>query len=390
MKKHLPTPTLLLALALAWMRLASLPATAQTGALEAEASGEIPGVSAADIAWRGLAIELGEPMNINAKRSDEGNTQTRTMDGRRTNGNRPMGKRARVEFSDLEKIARDAVEFQEKYPTDARAPEARRIEVSSIVQKMRLTREEPSEGEMTRIRSYLADNTVPRAGRFQISAMLKEVEITPDKTKTQDEVRAMRLNHARQLRNEFPDEPKSHGFMLSMAKSFTNDMAVTVAREIIADPNAPPKIKAGAQRLIDQRLLVGKTLAVPGVEMSKYTGRPLVIYTWTAKRTDLLKLISRLSKNESVRFIGVNLDTDQETARRAAGEYALSHEQIYDGNGLNGPLATRLCVTMVGSIYIVNAGGELVDVCGHKNANLKIASLAEVLKTDLSKNGGSQ
>jgi hypothetical protein len=76
-----------------------------------------------------------------------------------------------------------------------------------------------------------------------------------------------------------------------------------------------------------------------------------------------------------LQFLGVNLDGDKDAALETASQFPLLRDQIFDGAGFDGPLATELCLTMIGSLYIIDKDGVLVDASGHDTAHHKMAGL---------------
>ncbi|MGC4073750.1 MAG: hypothetical protein QM760_14815 [Nibricoccus sp.] len=147
-----------------------------------------------------------------------------------------------------------------------------------------------------------------------------------------------------------------------------------MAREIIQS-NAPDVLKKKARRLIEQREIEGKALNLEELGLGAMQGKPLVIYAWTYKQPQVLKMIEYCSRNFAVNFVGINIDEDKERAQAVLSQHPVSGLQFYDAGGLEGPLASKLKFTMVGSLYIVDAGGVLIDTGAAFNPLSKIAQV---------------
>jgi hypothetical protein len=126
----------------------------------------------------------------------------------------------------------------------------------------------------------------------------------------------------------------------------------------------------------------GKPLVIEGLDLTPYRGKLLLLYTWSTKRDDSMRYVSRMRELfPGVAVLGINIDTD--TADAGLGIQRLSPaeraEQRLDGGGLSGPLASQLRIYMHASIYIIDADGILRDVCGHLGLRGKLAALAEAM-----------
>lgn len=286
-------------------------------------------------------------------------------------------------------IVLQARNFQEKYPADPRIKEAKTIEVFALIRQV-VSVHDPE--NIDALKLYFADSSLSNETRYDILSTLKGVELRLGRIKTRNDLRETRLAHARELINEFPENPKGYGYMLSVAKSIPGEKAASIARDISVMPSAPPEIRAGARRLASQREMEGKPFNLTAVDTQKYMGKPLVVYSWTTQRQDVLRQVARWARNLDVQFLGVNLDEDKEFARDVAARFPLFHDQIYDGGGMDGPLAAELYLTMVGSLYIVAKNGVLMDTSGHDNAYQKISrfSLEENNGAGDTKAGGGQ
>ncbi|MDR0351997.1 MAG: hypothetical protein LBI02_01120 [Opitutaceae bacterium] len=296
---------------------------------------------------------------------------------------------ASVDWSQTEALAR---EFQAKYPDDPRAKEARKIEVTALLKRQGGNAGTPPPDAEARIVRYMADASIPAKDRFDISMMTREVRKDRSKIRSHDDSARSRIEDARGLINEFPDDPRGYGYMLSVAKSSASAIANEASNELIHS-SAPEKIKTGARKLLAQRALEGKPMNIRGLDVSAFKGRPVLLYTWSAKRPEMVRAFKYWAVKSGVDMIGVNIDSDKEAARQFAQSEHPPGLLVYDGGGLDGPITSQLRLLMPSSVYLIDRHGVLVDTCGHIGTLGKLAALQKTdgaEKPDARRDGGEK
>jgi hypothetical protein len=106
--------------------------------------------------------------------------------------------------------------------------------------------------------------------------------------------------------------------------------------------------------VVDRAELLGRKLDVKGLHTSPMD-KPIVLYSWTTTNLGFLRGIRELSNEAGVSFVGINVDQDLPSAKEIGD--SLPGTQYYDGNGLDGPLASQLCLTFKSSLYILDDHG---------------------------------
>jgi hypothetical protein len=277
--------------------------------------------------------------------------------------------------TDWASVARQAREFQERFPNDTRGREARGLELSAVLQQTRKQGGRLSPDESARIEHYLADWKNPETARYNLRALSRELRVDYSKIKTRREASRIRIQNTKELITEFPTDPRGHGYLLSLAKGEPSSDGADLVREIIGG-SAPEPIKEQARRLLAQREMEGKPLVIEGLDLTPYRGKPLLLYTWSNSHDASLHLVRQLrGQFPAVVTLGINLDEDAAIAEQSILKLnpAERGEQHLDGSGLSGPLASQLRIYMPASIYIVDAKGILRDVCGHLDLPAKLA-----------------
>jgi hypothetical protein len=281
--------------------------------------------------------------------------------------------------TDWASVARQTREFQERFPNDARGREARGLELSAVLQQTRKQGGRLSPDESARIEHYLSDRKNPETARYNLRVLSKELRVDYSKIKTRHEASRIRIQNTKELIREFPSDPRGHGYLLSLAKGEPGSDGADLAQEIIGG-SAPESIKEQARRLLAQREMEGKPLLIEGLDLTPYRGKPLLLYTWSSSHDASLRLMRQLrGQFPDVTALGINLDEDAAVAEQAIMKLNPTERegQHLDGGGLSGPLANQLRIHMPASIYIVDAKGMLMDVCGHLEARAKLAAFVK-------------
>jgi len=276
-------------------------------------------------------------------------------------------------------IARQARQFKEVHGNDDRSKKIRKIE---LVANLHLEEENEELAPATKkcLVDFLEDQTLPAEDRFDISAMSKARELKVGKNRQVPDPRAVREKHARELIREFPQDPRGYGYLLSTAQFGKSRGALEVAQEIIDNRNVPEAIKNRARLLRAQRQLEGKPLSIKGVDLAKFRGRPLLIYSWTIKQPEIFRLVEGWAKGRDLGIIGVNVDENTTAAENLTRSISVPGAQYYDRQGLDGTLTSQFKFTMPCSVYLVDADGVLRDVNGYEDTADKLVQLETVKK----------
>ncbi|MDR2674486.1 MAG: hypothetical protein LBC18_06360 [Opitutaceae bacterium] len=324
-------------------------------------------ISEAGLAWAALAASI-------PKKGIAVNSGNSPMAAHGLDHDGPAaGARAR-QTPDWNAIMAGARNFHKIFPNDQRAAEARKIEMMALLSVRASAKNRLSRADRLEIDAYLADTTMPDTDRFEVSAGIKNLELQNAGIKTWPDSLRMRTGHARALMQEFPDDHRGYGYLLSLGRSSDSSSAKQIAVELIHSP-APEKIRQSAQSLLDQRTMEGKPLKIDGIDMDRFKGKFVIVYSWTIRRPAFLGLIKRLASLPETDFAGINIDEDAEAAAQFARLESLPGEQYYDGGGRDGPLASLLRFQLPTSVYLVDKDGILLDTLGHTSTFKKLSRL---------------
>ncbi|NEQ71026.1 MAG: hypothetical protein F6K21_37205 [Symploca sp. SIO2D2] len=229
---------------------------------------------------------------------------------------------------------------------------------------------------------FLADKGNSEGDRFKISDLAKRLEIR-ELMKDGEEPADRRSmlekleRAAEELIEEYPDQPGGYGRLLAVAKGSSEFDAMRIASRII-ESDAPENFKKGAERVMYRKDLVGKRLECEGLDLEKYSGKVVLLYTWDLENPPPSRIVTAsILPADSFALVGLYLGDDLEEGLEAAAEQGLPGEQLCDGGGFDSGMAEELGLTMRSSVYIIGLDGKVIDVEGHRRLGFKLASLLQ-------------
>ncbi len=128
---------------------------------------------------------------------------------------------------------------------------------------------------------------------------------------------------------------------------------------------AAQKAQGAIQRLdsVDKApiLPAWKYLEGGTVNIAEFNGRPLIIFCWASWNVDEIEQMKNLvQKNKNLAVIGINLDSNPETAIAFLKEVRLPWKNVCENGGFDGPCGIQLGLQNVPMMIYVNASGKVV------------------------------
>jgi hypothetical protein len=277
--------------------------------------------------------------------------------------------------------ANRAKDFQAQFPADAKAADAKLVEIRALVGAVD-TGDATVEGRLaTAVQSLRADSSTPA------SIQVQGVAAYEFSRRTRGLKPAERLNAiekvAWDLARDFPDQPQGFESLINVAAANRDDAsAKKILRDLLAMPG-PAALKSDARKLLDRLDLVGKpfeaellganeTAAKAALQKSK----PTIVYTWVAGNPGSLALAAELKKRGgAVNVIALNLDRDPEAAGAVAQREALIGTPVYDSRGKEGALAQRLKVRGPAEVFLIDGEGIIREVRAQADLKNKLQQL---------------
>jgi len=273
------------------------------------------------------------------------------------------------------RLAAEARAYRDAHPDGEHARAARGLELRAEIEAQEDQLAE-SPDTMRAVDAYVDDTANPTRDRLTLKIASDQAGLRRGRYASRQDLLDAHEAHARRLIALFPDEMEGYGYLLAMAKAESSARARRIATGLLASP-ASPAVKEGARSVVARLDLVGAPLVLDaaGTAVAEARGHPLVVYSWTTADQGFLDVVRRLAEHAEARFIGINLDSDAESARSMAVTLGLPGLQIFDGGGLDGPSARQLHLTFATSLYLVDPSGIVRDVDGHDDPEARLAGL---------------
>lgn len=275
-------------------------------------------------------------------------------------------------------VADKAREFYTRHSDDTLAAEARRIEVLSLISALEAGDAAGSSRLEQAVFALRNNPQIPNPIRaqgvaaFEFTRGLRDVNGFRARLDATERI-------ARSLMREFPGESPAYEALWAVAKARPQEDSARLTQEILSS-DAPVGLKAAAQALLDRYALIGQPLASTLDEsgakaLAKISkGVPLIVYSWASSGPGSLEF-GRMIQARRFAALAVCLDEDTMEAGRIARSQGLGGEHLFDEDGLQGPVATRLKFSAAGQIYLVDEAGVIRDVRGGEDFESKIAAL---------------
>ena len=347
-------------LLISWLLCPSLAAFAQAPA----ATKADP---AADAAWLNV-VELAKPLP--AVKS-AGAVQAAKLDpvaGKLTEADLPKSP-VRQQIDRFQQAAQSAKDFHTKYPDNARAAEARKLEVVLALQGAQLGGEEPAPTVTQLCQAYRADQRNPVKDRFDVAVIMGTMASSQAaKGKRLVDDGAAREKLADALRDEFGDIPEVHYFYLGVARTADPATAARVARKLAKMKPAPDSVRSAAQKIVDRNDLIGQKLDLPlttaegqTFNLKSLTGQPTVVFVYDAQSgTGDMAALARfrsLVPTADTRWVYIALGGIP--PRATPGWKADTEMRFYGPSGFNNPTAERLKLQQTPYVYVLDAQARL-------------------------------
>lgn len=263
-------------------------------------------------------------------------------------------------------LADEARDFYTNHPQDARAAEARSLEILALIS----AREDGDKGATARLQSAVS---ALRGGDFSPQAKSRGVaayEFTEALRGAKDMRQRMDITTgvARAMIQEFPDAGEGYEALWAVARAEEGKAAADLARELLG-ARAPERIRQAAGNLIERQELPGQALAsVLGEDHAEVlaalpTDEPVVVYAWSAQAPGSIALGQML---QARRFaaIGICLDEAVDESAKVAHQAGMGGRLLYDKQGSQGDVASRLSLDLPGQIYLTDSKGVIQEING--------------------------
>ena len=265
--------------------------------------------------------------------------------------------------------AKQAHDFYTKYPSHAKASEAKKIEAISMLRAANTGSAELEPTALRLAREFRSDNANKSADRFQVAMTVTQIDILKKHLKEKPALMAEYEKRAGDLYGEFPDEPAVFDLFVGIARNADEVQARSVANQILRMP-ATARAKEEAQAVLDRLDMPGKPISLEWQDengkfykSSDFKGKTLVFYVWSSSSDGPEERGGNLSSlPANVVLVSVNVDTDVTRGKAAKSKATFVGISYYDDRGLNGPLAKQLRAAKAPAVHVVDSKGTYVGM----------------------------
>jgi hypothetical protein len=273
----------------------------------------------------------------------------------------------------LARAAQHARDFHLRHPDHPQAALARKLEVTSLLESVRLGRTALESAAIDRARAFRHDPTHQREHRFEVALAADRLafqrRLGPAAVRERP-VEHEQLAHA--LYREFGPIPEVFGLYAGLVASVDTESANRLATRIL-ELRPPPFARHAAENITARYGLIGRplslrltTLAGQRMELpaTPAVDAPTVLYVWTPTAAAsgpfaaLRPLKGKLPANVRWIYLGLGATTAQAGAATARTPFAGVH--CVEADGLAGVTARRLKADRTTRVFVLNRQGVLI------------------------------
>jgi hypothetical protein len=270
----------------------------------------------------------------------------------------------------LQQVARQAQEFHARHTSNPKAPAARKIEVTALIESARL---DPDTASITkaldRAAAFRADASLLREQRFEIALAAERLRHQHAKGAppfaTDEQL-------ADTLLREFGAIPEIHGLYAGLAAVAPLQTANRLATKLL-EMRPAPAVRAAAEAITARYGLVGRpfTLRLTRLDTTSFelpaksaAPGPTVLYVWSPGHGPNTRAFAALSRHRgrlpaNVQWIYVGLGVTAVEARAAAARAPFAGTHCREDAGPRSAIAQKLRLTTSPSVFVLNRQGVL-------------------------------
>ena len=270
----------------------------------------------------------------------------------------------------LQQAARQAQEFQARHASNPKAPAARKLEVTALIESARLDADSASVTKaLDRAAAFRADASLLREHRFEIALAAERLRQQHAKG-----VPALGTEEklADALLREFGPIPEIHGLYAGLAASAPMTTANRLATKLL-EMRPAPAVRVAAEAITTRYGLVGRPFALrltrldaTSFELPAKTNAPgpTVLYVWSPGHIPHVGAFAALTRHRgrlpaNLQWIYVGLGVTAAEARTAAVRAPFAGTHCREETGPRSAIAQKLQLTTSPTVFVLNRQGVL-------------------------------
>ena len=281
-------------------------------------------------------------------------------------------------------VADKAKDYLTKFPQDAHAADARRMELSLLQTAQRLGNTNVTERLAKLEKDRLNDPNTPTEEKV----MMRAQQIQRDAMKNPETFNAEFQKGARALLKEFPKSEIPYQMLVSVAGELEGDAARKLATELSENENAPEQVREMAKGMLKKLDAVGKPVtlkftAVDGreVDVEKLKGKVVLIDFWAtwcgpcvAELPNVKKTYEKLHP-KGFEIVGISFDQKKDALTAFVEKEKMAWPQYFDGKGWQNKYGEEFGINAIPAMWLLDKKGILRD----QNARGKLEEKVEKL-----------
>lgn len=284
----------------------------------------------------------------------------------------------------LEKGAKAAMDFYTKFPNDARAAQARKLEYQLLniaAQHYADTNVAPRLAVLEK--DMMNDPALGEDERFQLR-MTGVQRLKSGLPGTKDEL----SKGLQQLQKDFPQRPQVYMLMLQIASESEGSEAKALIQQIVDSPAAPEDLKAMAKGTLTRLDAVGKPVpiqytALDGrkVDLAAMKGKVVLIDFWATwcgpcvGELPHVKAAYDKLHGQGFEIVGISFDKSRDDLEKFVKEKDMAWPQYFDGKYWDNDFGKQFGINSIPTMWLVDKKGNLRDVNAREGLEERVVKL---------------